>query len=103
MGELLSSFGIWLVDKVFTPLLKWFKDAFLWFPKKLFELLTDGIASVVEAIPVPDFLTAGGNLFGGIDPGIIYFASVAELNTGILLIVSAYAARFLLRRIPFIG
>ena len=73
------------------------KNLFQWF----WEKIMGALASLIEIIPVPDFLL---NLPSLVMPsGVSYFANVAEIPFGITIIVSAYTARFLLRRIPFIG
>jgi hypothetical protein len=81
--------------------LKWLSDEFkalmLWF----YDALLSGFAVVIEAIPLPDFLT---NIPSFVLPSSVAWASDAlNLTYGITVIVGAYVARFILRRIPFIG
>ena len=103
MGQLFSDILDWWLNTVINPALKWVFDLLLWLPRKVFAELLDQLAVVIESMEVPEFLANGGNLWGGIDSGILYFMSVAELGFGVPLVIGAYVARFLLRRIPFIG
>lgn len=81
--------------------LKWIGDElksfFLW----AYDGVISGFASMIEAIPVPDFL-ANMQTFS-LPPGVAYFASAFEIPWGIAIVVTAYTARFILRRIPVIG
>lgn len=91
----------WLKDWL-GEILLWLLDVLLWAPKKLYELICDGLASVIEAIPAPSWLT-GANPFASIDPGIVYFGEALQLGEGVTIILSAYLLRFVIRRIPLIG
>lgn len=79
------------------------RDLLLWIPLKIWELLLDGLATVIEAIPVPGFLDQADGLFGGLPAGVVYFTDALQLEVGIGFMVSAYVIRFLIRRIPVIG
>ncbi|MOA51113.1 hypothetical protein D3C78_1742180 [compost metagenome] len=63
----------------------------------------DAFASLVEAIPVPDFLANAGSFLGGLPAGVVYFFDFFAVPEGIAMICSALLLRFVLRRIPFIG
>lgn len=54
---------------------------------------------------IAPFVTPGGltSVFSNIDPGVWYWVDFFQLEFGLPLIISAYVARFLIRRIPFIG
>jgi hypothetical protein len=43
------------------------------------------------------------SVFGGLDPGIWFFLDFFNLSYGIPLILSAYIARFMIRRLPIVG
>lgn len=43
------------------------------------------------------------NAFAGIDPGVWWFLDMFQLDVGIPLLLSAFIARFLIRRLPVIG
>lgn len=79
----------------------WFLDQVaslgLWF----FEKILDGLAAVVESIPVPSWASNIGNLH--IPSEIGWFAEAFQLNNGVAILVSAYTLRFIIRRIPVIG
>ncbi len=58
-------------------------------------------AGLLSHIPVPDFLL---NMQSYTLPdGVSFYVQAFMLEEGFLIIVSAYIARFILKRIPFIG
>ena len=65
--------------------------------------MLDGLAAVIEAIPVPGFMANLGNYLGGLDSGVAWFAQTLQLGTGLTFVLGAYVLRFLIRRIPIIG
>jgi hypothetical protein len=67
----------------------------------LWQLVLSGTASLLELVPVPLFLTDINPIT--IPSGVGFFLDPFELEYGLGIIVSAYIARFVLRRIPFIG
>jgi hypothetical protein len=88
--------------KFLGEMLAWLLDVILWAPRKLFELALDGFATVIEAIPVPSWLS-GADPFASLDPGVVYFAEAFMIPEGIAIALGAYLIRFLVRRIPLIG
>lgn len=92
----------WLKD-IINDFAEWLLDVILWVPKKVFELLLDALAAIIEAIPVPDWLSGAGGLFSSIPASVMYFAEPMHLGTGVGIITSAYVIRFFIRRIPVIG
>jgi hypothetical protein len=67
----------------------------------LWQLVLSGAASLAEIIPVPSFLM---NIETVIIPSSVgFFLDPFELEYGIGIIVAAYIARFIVRRIPVIG
>lgn len=81
----------------------WLRDLLLWVPKKIWEWVLDGVAAVLEAIPVPSWLSSAGSVFDAIPDGVLYFAQALQLPAGLSMVISAYVIRFLIRRIPIIG
>jgi hypothetical protein len=81
--------------------MKWLSDElkaiFLW----ILDSIMSGLARIIELIPVPDFLE---NMQAQVmTPTVSWFLQPFELQYGLSVIIGAYAARFILRRIPFIG
>ena len=91
MGEMLSDFA------------KWLADLLLWVPRKLWAELLDGLASIVEAIPVPDFVSTAQSAFASIPSSVLFFADKFAVAEGVAMILAAYGLRFVIRRIPLIG
>lgn len=88
----------WLQEAV-----AWLAEFLQWLPLKLWELMLGAFASLMEAIPAPDWLENAGDAFGSIPAGVMYFCEPMHLDTGISIICGAYVVRFLIRRIPVIG
>lgn len=84
-------------------LLQFLKDVLLWVPRKLWAEMLDGLASLLESIPVPDFVLQAQDAFAGIGGNVLFFAQKLAVGEGITMILAALVLRFLLRRIPLIG
>lgn len=83
--------------------LDWFSQAALWVPRKVYSLLLDGLASVVESFPRISAADTFAQNAGTALSGAAYFVDYFAINTGLSMIASALLLRFLLRRIPLIG
>ncbi|MCY1279471.1 hypothetical protein D9M68_328050 [compost metagenome] len=92
----------WLYETV-GKVLQWLLDALLWVPQKLWQMILDGFAAVIEAIPVPDFIASAGSFFGGIPASVVYFLDFFAIREGLAMMIAALLLRFILRRIPLIG
>lgn len=73
------------------------KSLFLYFA----ELILSSFAYLIENIPVPDFLLNTSNF--NLPSDLLFYTTLFQLPAGIAIVVSAYTARFILRRIPLIG
>lgn len=82
---------------------EWLKELLLWIPRKLWAELLDGLAAMLTAIPVPDFVTQAQAAFSGIPSSVIFFATKFAVPEAVGMALAAYGLRFLIRRIPFIG
>lgn len=68
----------------------------------LFAIVT-GFVTVMQAAGIFPNASALSGAFGNIGSGMWYFLDLFRFDVGIPMILSAYGARFLIRRIPFIG
>jgi hypothetical protein len=85
-----------------TGFAEWLFDVALYIPRKSFELLTDALASTIEAIPPLEASSTAVTALSAIsDAG--YVAGLVALQEGIGLVLATLLLRFLLRRIPLIG
>jgi hypothetical protein len=75
----------------------------LWLPRQIYKLLCEGLAGLVQAIPVPDFISAIPGYLSAVPSGVAFFLAAFQFETGMTIIISAYLLRFVIRRIPFIG
>lgn len=71
------------------------------FFSNMWESMLSSFAGLVEAIPVPAFLTNVSTF--AIPDSILFWAQGFQIPAGIAIIVSAYIIRFTIRRIPIIG
>jgi hypothetical protein len=78
-------------------------DLLMYVPKMLFSAIMSALASLITAIPVPEWIASAGSAFGSISSGVMYWCGWMQLDYGISIVVGAYLLRFLIRRIPFIG
>jgi len=81
--------------------LTWLRDELHAFSLWVWNGILSSMASLFEVIPIPSFMTGLG--VHTLPPGISWAASAFQLDVGLTIIVSAYTARFILRRIPVIG
>jgi hypothetical protein len=77
-------------------------DIVLWVPRQLFGLLVDGVELMLNWIPEIDIVDLQG-VFDGLGGQLLYFLTVFEFDYGMTAMMTALIARFILRRIPFIG
>ena len=81
--------------------LSWLKDEFKSFFLWVYDALLSGFAALIELIPVPSFIQ---NIQSTVmNPAVSWFLEPFNITYGLGVIASAYAARFILRRIPAIG
>ena len=92
----------WLINFL-EQALEWLLEAFLWVPRKLTELILDGLAFVIESIPVPAFFSNAGGFLGAIDPTIVFFLESFAFAEGMAIVFSAFVIRFIIRRLPVVG
>ncbi len=80
---------------------KWFADELRFFAVWVYDGFMSGLSAIISAIPVPDFLA---NLQSfTLPPAVAWAAEAFNIPYGLAVIVSAYTARFILRRIPAVG
>lgn len=77
-------------------------DIVLWVPRQLFGLLVDAVELMLTWIPEIHIVDVQG-IFNGLGGQLLYFLTVMEFDYGMTAMMTALIARFILRRIPFIG
>lgn len=77
-------------------------DIVLWVPRQLFGLLVDAVELMLTWIPEIHIVDVQG-IFNGLGGQLLYFLTVMEFDYGVTAMMTALIARFILRRIPFIG
>lgn len=91
MLEALQDFAAWLIDTL------------LWIPRQLWNQLLEGLAELLNSIPIPDFVDNIAPAAGGITAEVMFWATFLEVQYGLTVILAATLVRFLIRRIPIIG
>jgi uncharacterized protein DUF2523 len=91
-SQLYSDFQAW-----FTGIWADFIEFVEYIPIKLLDLLLSAFASLLEAIPVPDFVINNGlqSAINGLSPDILYFLSQSGMDSALLILSSGFAFRFL--------
>jgi hypothetical protein len=105
----------WIWD-VIQWFLQFVEDVFLYLPRLLYENFVGGFTYALSVVPDPccfsqlildinSLFSGAGGVMGGIDigAGILYVMKFIDIPFGIRVVACAYIARFLLRRLPFIG
>ena len=90
----------WFND-TYNDFINWIKNFFtsitdflLDLPIKILDLFLDAISSLINSIPVPDFLSNGLNgLFTSIDPSVLYFLDKSSLPEAFLILSAGLTFR----------
>ncbi|GGY83566.1 DUF2523 family protein [Marinobacter zhanjiangensis] len=77
-------------------------DIVLWLPRKLYEWLVDALEGMLDWIPEIQVADVQ-DVFNSLGGDMLYFLTMMEFDYGLTAIFTALLARFVLRRIPFIG
>lgn len=76
-------------------------DAILWLPRVIYSTFVDIVIYFMAFLPV-DPLPVQESL-NGLSSNLLYFLDIIEFEYGLTVTFTALIARFILRRIPFIG
>ncbi|WP_434050238.1 DUF2523 family protein [Marinobacter salarius] len=77
-------------------------DIVLFFPRLIFAGVVEMIEVMLTWLPEIEVMDLQ-SLFNNLGGQILYFLTVFEFGYGLTAIMTALLARFVLRRIPFIG
>jgi hypothetical protein len=98
------------IKNLVLQVITWIFDVLLWLPKTVFGFLMEGASEAfvyaADTVCVQACIAAVNGIqsgFSSIPPTVIYFADFFQIGYGFSLIICAYTARFIIRRIPFIG
>lgn len=85
---------------------KWLIDLLLYIPKKIYEMLTDMLVSMIDYIfsmcSVCNFSNINTSLTG-MTQGVIWMLGWFRFDYGLSVVLGAYVIRFLIRRLPIVG
>jgi hypothetical protein len=76
-------------------------DILLWLPRMLYSLVADVIDYFMTFLPATGFDTQSA--LNGWSGDILYFLTIFQIPFAVSALFTALIARFILRRIPFIG
>lgn len=91
---------------IFAPLLQFlFREVAVKFLvlTAVFAVMAVLVPKVIELATPHIGVTALNNAFGGLDGGVWFFLDFFALDYGLPLLLSAFVARFLIRRLPLVG
>jgi hypothetical protein len=86
-----------------SRILTWFVDFFVYCVEWVCETVLGGLITLLQAIPVPQWLTDAPSVLSNLPPGVVYMCNLVQLPAGLVILLSAWGLRFLIRRIPIIG
>lgn len=95
-GIFLSVANVVLGFVLRSVIAKFFAYFIMWF-------VTTEFIGVLQGAGILPTAAALAGAFGGIGADVWYFLDLCACSYGIPLVVSAYATRFIIRRIPVIG
>jgi hypothetical protein len=84
-------------------LFAWLINFIEWAAEWLWSALLGAFITVLNAIPVPSWLSSAPTVVGSIPGSVAFFLQAFEIPTGLAIIFGAYTIRFIIRRIPLIG
>lgn len=86
-----------------SRILSWFVDFVQWVFDWLWSQLLGALMTVLNAIPVPSWLSEAPTVVGSVPASVAFFLRSFEVPSGVAIIFSAYVLRWIIRRIPLIG
>ena len=82
---------------------QWIADFFLYIPRQIFSLFTDGMVSIINSI-MPNLNSSSiTSAWAQIPSGVLYLVGWFQLGQGITALLAAYSIRFIIRRLPVVG
>ena len=84
-------------------ILTWLFGLVTWALQQCWNLVLLGLAAVLNALPVPSWLSSAPSVFAAMPDSMAYFGSVFQVSNGVQIMLSAYVIRFVIRRLPLIG
>jgi hypothetical protein len=95
-GILVSALNVVLGFVMRSVIAKFFAYFVMWF-------ITTEFISVLQGSGILPTAASLAGAFGGIGSDVWYFMDLCAFSYGAPLVISAYATRFIIRRIPVIG
>ncbi len=84
-------------------ILAWLLQFVDWCLAEIFSVVLTALLAILNAIPVPAWVSNAGSSIASLPPGILYFSQALDFSFGISVALSAYGIRFLIRRLPVVG
>lgn len=89
--------------KYLKQILDWLLSFIDWVGIEVTKIFMAGLAAILNAIPVPDWMASAGSAISNFPPGAAYFLATMHIGAGATIMVSAFTIRFIIRRLPIIG
>jgi len=84
-------------------ILAWLLDFLKWGAEWVWNELMGALLAVLNAIPVPGWLSDAPAVINSIPASAAFFMQSLQVPSGLSIIVGAYVIRFIIRRIPLVG
>lgn len=91
--------------KFFSSFMSWFFRGVVvkFFIFAVIFFVVSEVVPLIITIFLPEDVSQLSSLFSSISPKVAYFLSLFRIDIAMKTMISAYASRFLIRRIPFVG
>ena len=84
-------------------IIAWLVGFVQWALTWLWDTLLGALITVLNAIPVPAWISGAPGVVSSIPGSVAFFLGAFQIPTGLAIIFGAYTIRFIIRRIPLIG
>jgi hypothetical protein len=89
--------------KYIAQILTWIVSFVQWVGDLAVTTILGALITLLNAIPVPSWMTSAPSVLAGVPSGVIWIFQILQLPAGLVILLSAWLLRFLIRRIPLIG
>jgi hypothetical protein len=86
-----------------SRILTWLVSFVQWIGDLAISTALGALITLLNAIPVPSWMSSAPSVLAGVPSGIVWLFQILQLPAGLVILLSAWVLRFLIRRIPLIG
>jgi hypothetical protein len=86
-----------------SRILTWLVSFVQWIGDLAISTALGALITLLNAIPVPSWMSSAPSVLAGVPSGVVWVFQILQLPAGLVILLSAWVLRFLIRRIPLIG